>query len=84
MLKLTEEQLDWLTEQIPHHTPSPKGGRPPMDKRKAIQGVFWILDNGAKWKDLQSGSAPRALFIDGSSSGLKTAYSRTLCVMLVN
>ncbi len=52
MLKLTEEQLDWLTEQIPHHTPSPKGGRPPMDKRKAIQGVFWILDNGAKWKDL--------------------------------
>jgi transposase len=23
-----------------------------MDKRKALQGIFWILDNGAKWKDL--------------------------------
>ena len=85
MLKLTEEQLDWLTEQIPHHTPSPKGGRPPMDKRKAIQGVFWILDNGAKWKDL-----PKRFGSKSACSsmvqvlGWKTAYSRTLCVMLVN
>lgn len=23
-----------------------------MDKRKAVEGIFWILDNGAKWKDL--------------------------------
>ncbi len=23
-----------------------------MDKRKALRGIFWILDNGAKWKDL--------------------------------
>ncbi len=52
MLKLTEEQLDWLTERIPDHELSVKGGRPPADKRKVIQGIFWILDNGAKWKDL--------------------------------
>ena len=52
MLKLTDEQLDWLVERIPDHTPSPKGGRPPVDKRNAVQGIFWILDNGAKWKDL--------------------------------
>jgi len=52
MLKLTDEQLDWLVERIPDHAPSPKGGRPPLDKRKAMQGIFWILDNGAKWKDL--------------------------------
>lgn len=25
-----------------------------MDKRKALRGIFWILDNGAKWKDLPS------------------------------
>ena len=54
MIKLTEEQLDWLAERIPDHKPSPKGGRPPADKRKVIQGIFWILDNGAKWKDLPS------------------------------
>ena len=52
MLKLTEEQLDWLAERIPDHELSSKGGRPPADKRKVIQGIFWILDNGAKWKDL--------------------------------
>ncbi|MCB9849795.1 MAG: IS5 family transposase [Phycisphaerales bacterium] len=44
--------MDWLVERIPDHTPSPKGGRPPVDKRNAVQGIFWILDNGAKWKDL--------------------------------
>lgn len=52
MLKLTEEQLDWLAERIPDHELSPKGGRPPADKRKVMQGIFWILDSGAKWKDL--------------------------------
>jgi len=52
MMKLTEEQLDWLVERIPNPQPSPYGGRPPADQRKVVQGVFWILDNGAKWKDL--------------------------------
>ena len=52
MLKLTNEQLDRLAERIPDHKRSPKDGRPPADKRKVIQGIFWILDNGAKWKDL--------------------------------
>lgn len=51
-LTLTEEQLDWLAERIPDASKSPLGGRPPADKRKVIRGIFWILDNGAKWKDL--------------------------------
>jgi transposase len=52
MLTLTDSQLDWLTERIPDPPRSPLGGRPTVDKRKVIQGIFWILDNGAKWKDL--------------------------------
>ena len=52
MLTLTEEQLDWLSERIPDASKSPMGGRSPADKRKVIRGIFWILDNGAKWKDL--------------------------------
>ena len=52
MLTLTDEQLDWLLERIPDPPKSPKGGRPPAEKRKVVQGIFWILDNGAKWKDL--------------------------------
>jgi len=52
MLKLTSTQLDWLVERIPDPPRCPLGGRPPADKRKVIQGIFWMLDNGAKWKDL--------------------------------
>ncbi len=52
MLTLTDEQLDWLVERIPDVPRSPKGGRPPADKCRVVKGIFWILDNGAKWKDL--------------------------------
>lgn len=52
MIKLTDEHLRWLAERIPDHEASPKGGRPAADKYKVLQGIFWILDNGAKWKDL--------------------------------
>ncbi len=52
MLTLTDEQLDWLVERIPDASKSPLGGRPVADKRKVVRGIFWILDNGAKWKDL--------------------------------
>lgn len=52
MLTLTDEQLDWICERIPDPPKSPYGGRPPAEKRRVVQGIFWILDNGAKWKDL--------------------------------
>ena len=54
MLKLDKEQLDWLCERIPDPARYPQGGRPAADKRQVLQGVFWVLDNGAKWKDLPS------------------------------
>jgi transposase len=52
MLKLTDEQLDWILERIPDAPKSPKGGRPTAEKRDTLRGIFWMLDNGAKWKDL--------------------------------
>jgi transposase len=52
MLTLTDEQLDWLAEHVPDAPVSPLGGRPATDKRRALRGIFWILDNSAKWKDL--------------------------------
>jgi len=52
MLELGEEQLDWLCEKLPDAPISAKGGRPRVEKRRVIAGIFWILDNGAKWKDL--------------------------------
>lgn len=52
MLRLTDEQLDWICEHLPDSPRSPRGGRPSADKRRVVSGIFWILDNGAKWKDL--------------------------------
>lgn len=52
MLILSEEQLDLLEDLVPDFEASPKGGRPPIGKRQALAGIFWVLDNGAKWKDL--------------------------------
>jgi transposase len=51
-MRLTEQQLDWLCERVPQAPPRPRGGRPPMDRRNVVAAIFWILDNGAKWKDL--------------------------------
>jgi transposase len=51
-MRLTDEQLNWLCERVPDPRRSPLGGRPATDKRKVIRGIFWMLDNGAKWKDL--------------------------------
>lgn len=52
MLELTETQLNWLLKRIPKSEPNPKGGRPEADYRQTLRGIFWMLDNGAKWKDL--------------------------------
>lgn len=51
-LQLTDEQLHWLVERIPDSPRSPLGGRPVADKVNVVRGIFWMLDNGAKWKDL--------------------------------
>lgn len=51
-MRLTDEQLEWLAERVPDAPVNSKGGRPAMDKRQALRGIFWVLDNGAKWKDL--------------------------------
>jgi transposase len=52
MLKLTDDELEWICDQLPAPPRSPLGGRPPADMRRVVAGIFWILDNGAKWKDL--------------------------------
>src|SRR5882762_5454850 len=52
MQRLSSEVLDWLCGNIPDAEVSPKGGRPAAAKRQVMEGIFWILDNGAKWKDL--------------------------------
>ena len=60
MMELDDEKLDWLCDLIPDHRPSPRGGRPAAQKRKVLRGIFWMLDNGAKWKDLPERFGPKS------------------------
>jgi len=68
MLQLTDDQLDMICALLPDHPARPKGGRPRANKRDAVAGIFWILDNGAKWKDL-----PRRF---GTKSSVHRAFQR--------
>lgn len=63
-LEFTNAQLDWICKQIPGSKRSPKGGRPPADKRKMVHGIFGMLDNGAKWKDLPPEFGPKSTVHD--------------------
>ncbi|TWT41885.1 Transposase DDE domain protein [Phycisphaerae bacterium RAS1] len=68
MLTLTDDVCSWLLERIPDPPISAKGGRPALDKARVLRGIFWILDNGAKWKDL-----PRAF---GAKSAVHRHFQR--------
>jgi transposase len=34
----------------PPHRPRPKGGRPPVDDRKAPAGILFVLKSGIPWE----------------------------------
>ena len=37
---------------LPKRPPRPKGGRPPLDDRKALSGIVFVLKTGLPWEDL--------------------------------
>lgn len=68
MLQLSEYQLNVLCELLPDRPARLKGRRSRTDKDQAIRGIFWILDNGAKWKNL--------LFKYGTKNSVHQAFQR--------
>ena len=47
--RLTDEQWSRIADLFP----APKRtGRPPRDRREVLDGVLWILNTGAQWRDL--------------------------------
>src|SRR5213594_3525969 len=49
---LTDAQWEKIQPLLPKRPKRPKGGRPPKDDRKVLEGILWILRSGARWCDL--------------------------------
>ncbi len=46
---LTDDQWECIRDLFP---PPAHTGRPPVDRRKVVDGILWILRTGAPWRDL--------------------------------
>lgn len=54
-LLLTDEQWALIEDLFP--TPATTG-RPPADRRKLMDGIFWILRTGSPWRDVPEEFGP--------------------------
>ena len=48
--RLTDEQWALIADLFPE--PKQGAGRPPSDPRQMMDGILWILNTGAQWRDL--------------------------------
>ena len=49
---LVGDELWALIEPLlPKHTPSPKGGQPPVSNRVCLTGILFVLKTGLPWED---------------------------------
>jgi transposase len=49
---LPEELWQIIEPLLPQRPPRPKGGRPPVEDRKALTGIFFVLKTGIDWEEL--------------------------------
>ena len=53
--RLTDDQWECIENCFPKPA---KTGRPPVDRRKVVDGIIWILRTGAPWRDLPEEFGP--------------------------
>lgn len=59
--RLTDEQWELIADLFP----KPKRtGRPPANPRDMVDGVLWILNTGAQWRDLPEEFGPKSTVWD--------------------
>jgi transposase len=49
---LPEELWAIIQPLLPRRPPRPKGGRPPLQDRKVLSGILFVLKSGIAWEDL--------------------------------
>jgi putative transposase len=54
--RIPDELWSRIEPLLPHKEPSPKGGRPRMPDRQAMEAIYYVLRTGCQWKAL-----PRSL-----------------------
>jgi transposase len=47
---LSDELWEQVEPLLPKHKRSPKGGREPVEDRKAMAGILFILESGSPWR----------------------------------
>lgn len=50
--RVSDELWKKIAPLLPKHTPSPKGGRPRVPDRRAMDGIFFVLRTGCQWNAL--------------------------------
>ena len=72
--ELTDEQWEFLAEALPEPAPSTRGGPKPIPNRPVVEGILWVLRNGALGKLFPRDIPRRAPAGDGWPSGKRPAY----------
>ncbi len=80
---LRDEQWLLIADLFVEPEPTPEGGRPTAPSRACFDGICWVLQTGARWKDvpkhLPSGSTCWRRHRDWTAAGIwKQAWSRLL------
>ena len=50
--QLTDERWARIEPLLPKFKRSRKGGRKPVENRRILEGILWVLRSGARWQDL--------------------------------
>ena len=57
---MTAKQWELINPHLPKRKRARKGGRPPLDDRKGVEGILWILWTGAPWSALPTRSGAKS------------------------
>jgi len=66
--RIPDELWERVELLLPRPRRSRKGGRPPLDRRKVMDGIFFVLRTGCQWKAVPKGF--------GSGSSLHRYFQR--------
>ena len=51
-VRVTDAQWAAIEPHLPLEPRSPRGGRPRVAHRDAVEGILWVLKTGGRWRDL--------------------------------